>query len=283
MRLSTRSLSLAAVAALALLGSSVISALPNPIRRHQPSVNVVRFDNHKVVRIQVDTKEQLDVLTAHERALKLDYFSHHKVVGGHMDVRIAPEHFQDFQDLNLNYKIKIDNLQAVLDKEEEDNRVYQQRWETLKKEYNGKTDGGNVFATADWFAGYHSYADHMTWLSTQLKSYPNIATSFSAGTTYQGRSQAGIKIGSGPNNVVLHGLQHAREWISGAVVEYIIDQLLQGADTRVAAYLTKYTFHIIPIMNPDGFLVTQSSNRMHRKNVQVNGGCLGTDSEYTRI
>lgn len=33
-------------------------------------------------------------------------------------------------------------------------------------------------------------------------------------------------------------------------------------------------------MNPDGFVVTQTSNRMHRKNAQTNGGCLGTDSEY---
>jgi len=31
-------------------------------------------------------------------------------------------------------------------------------------------------------------------------------------------------------------------------------------------------------MNPDGFVVTQTSNRMHRKNAQSNGGCLGTDS-----
>jgi murein tripeptide amidase MpaA len=63
------------------------------------------------------------------------------------------------------------------------------------------------------------------------------------------------------------------------VTEYLADQLLKGTDTRVAGYLQKYTFHIIPIMNPDGFVITQSSNRMHRKNAQVNGGCVGTDSK----
>ncbi|KAI7821038.1 hypothetical protein BC939DRAFT_398878 [Gamsiella multidivaricata] len=137
----------------------------------------------------------------------------------------------------------------------------------------------NVFASAsDWFAGYHTYADHQTWLSTQISNHASITSSFSAGKTFQGRDQAGIKIGSGSNNVVLHGLQHSREWISGAVVEYIIDQLLSGSDSRVAGYLKKYTFHIIPIMNPDGFVITQTSDRMHRKNAQSNDGCLGTDT-----
>ncbi|KAI8604682.1 hypothetical protein EDD21DRAFT_435919, partial [Dissophora ornata] len=232
------------------------------------SFPVVKYDNHRVVRIQIDTKDQLDVLTAHERQLRLDYFSHHKVLGGNIDVRIAPEHFKEFQDLHLNYKVQIENLQTVLDKEAEENAL---------KDVHGQ--GANVFAsTANWFAGYHTYADHQTWLATQIKTYPTIAKSFSAGNTYKGRSQAGILIGSGSNNVVVHGLQHSREWISGAVVEYLIDQLLKGTDSRVAGYLQKYTFHIIPIMNPDGFLVTQSSDRMHRKNVQVNGGCLGTDT-----
>ncbi|KAG0362775.1 hypothetical protein BGZ54_008491 [Gamsiella multidivaricata] len=31
-------------------------------------------------------------------------------------------------------------------------------------------------------------------------------------------------------------------------------------------------------MNPDGFVITQTSDRMHRKNAQSNDGCLGTDT-----
>ncbi|KAI8349359.1 hypothetical protein B0O80DRAFT_389971 [Mortierella sp. GBAus27b] len=136
----------------------------------------------------------------------------------------------------------------------------------------------NAFAADTWFQGYHSYQDHMTWLATQIKSHSSVASSFSAGKTFQGRDQAGIKIGSGPNNVVLHGLQHSREWITGSVVEYIITQLLTGTDPKIAGYLSKYTFHIIPIMNPDGFVITQTTDRMHRKNAQKNGNCLGTDT-----
>ena len=60
---------------------------------------------------------------------------------------------------------------------------------------------------------------------------------------------------------------------------YMITQLLNPKDKKAVNYLKKYTFHIIPIMNPDGFVITQTSNRMHRKNAQPNGRCLGTDSK----
>ncbi|KAG0281252.1 hypothetical protein BGZ95_005622 [Linnemannia exigua] len=71
-----------------------------------------------------------------------------------------------------------------------------------------------------------------------------------------------------------------REWITGSVVEYLIYQLLVGTDARVAGYLKKYTFHIIPIMNPDGFIITQTTDRLHRKNAQREGNCLGTDMDF---
>ncbi|KAF9954060.1 hypothetical protein BGZ72_004950 [Mortierella alpina] len=106
--------------------------------------------------------------------------------------------------------------------------------------------------TIETFAGYHSYEDHTVRLKAQIKNHSDIATGFSVGKSYQGGEQAGMKIGKGPNNIVLNGLQHAREWITGSVVEYLIHELVTGTDAKVAEYLKKYTFHIIPIMNPDG-------------------------------
>ncbi|KAI8603313.1 carboxypeptidase A4 [Dissophora ornata] len=260
MKLSLFSLS-AVVALTALLNPSPSFALPAP----SISINsVVSFDNHRVIRIQVNSETDLQTLTANENSLGLDYFTHHKVVGGHIDVRIPPQSFNEFQRLNLKYSTLIENLQSVIDQERKEDEQYQQLW---------------VFAAADtWFQGYHTYADHQSWLATQISNNRGKASAFSAGKSYQGRDQAGITIGSGPNHIVFHGTQHAREWISTMVVEYLVDQLLKGTDSRVAGYLTKYTFHILPIMNPDGFVVTQTTNRMHRKNAQTNGGCLGTDT-----
>ncbi|KAF9425424.1 hypothetical protein BGZ76_003246 [Entomortierella beljakovae] len=290
MRLSLTHISLTAVVALSVLlsGSTTTDAFPTTVdRRPKPFPlsprSLKSFGQHRVVRITIQSEDQLKTLTENERALNLDYFTHTRNVGGHIDVRIAPENFEKFKSLNFNYETIIENLQTVLDDEHRENAAYQSKWELSKKK-NISINGAKLVhedafkSDDDWFAGYHSYADHQTWLKTQINTYKSIASSFSAGKTFQGREQAGIKIGSGPNNIVFHGLQHSREWIGGAVVEYLISQLLTGTDSRVAGYLKKYTFHIIPIMNPDGFVITQTSNRMHRKNAQENGGCLGTDT-----
>lgn len=64
------------------------------------------------------------------------------------------------------------------------------------------------------------------------------------------------------------------------MVEFLIEQLLTSKDERIAGYLEKYTFHIIPIMNPDGFVITQTTDRLHRKNAQRYGNCTGVDSMF---
>ena len=205
MRLSFTQISLTAVVALSVIFSSATSVSA------APAIRPVKFDGHRVIRINIQTQAQLDVLTAHEESLQLDYFTHHKVIGGDIDVRIAPEHFAEFQSLNLNYNVHIENLQANLDAETQENDAYQVKFEKALKT-NGK-NAGQVFINADtWFNGYHTYADHNTWLATQIQTYPSIASAFSAGNSFQGRPQSGIKIGSGPNHVVFHGTQHAREW-----------------------------------------------------------------------
>ncbi|KAK3822866.1 MAG: hypothetical protein J3Q66DRAFT_295314 [Benniella sp.] len=278
--------SLSAVVALTVLLVPTSHALPAPAK---PS-KVATFNNHRVVRIQIRNEAQLATLTSNEDALGFDYFTHHKVVGDYVDVRIAPNNFAKFQALNLEYSTLIEDLQTVINQEKQEYDQYQVNF-NAKLEASKKVNGGpqilengvtlpagaDVYADDSWYLGYHSYADHQNWLSTKIASNPGKASGFSAGNSYQGRAQAGIKIGSGPNHVVFHGTQHSREWIGTMVVEYLIDELLKGTDSRVAGYLQKYTFHIIPIMNPDGFVITQTSNRMHRKNAQTTNGCLGTD------
>jgi murein tripeptide amidase MpaA len=65
------------------------------------------------------------------------------------------------------------------------------------------------------------------------------------------------------------------------VVEYLTYQLLTqyGNNTEVKTALDKYDFYIIPFVNPDGFVYTQTNNRLWRKNRQTRSGasCVGTD------
>ncbi|KAF9573962.1 hypothetical protein EC968_007648 [Mortierella alpina] len=277
-------------------------SFPAPVNRHprlqtRADLSSNPYANDRVVRIQLKTEEDFKKLKEAEHQLHLDYFSN-KNLGGNTDVRVPSESFDKFKALGLPYTILVNDLQQLLDTERDENEKSQQKWQAVKRDLSGWSEemGGQplnrrcdnpvpVPEADDWFASYHSYEDHIIWLDAHIKNHSDIATGFSVGKSYEGREQAGIKIGKGPNNIVLTGLQHAREWISGSVVEYLIHQLVTRKDAKVARYLKKYTFHIIPIMNPDGFVLTQDGLRMHRKNTQPNPVypdegyplCIGTD------
>ncbi|KAF9923153.1 hypothetical protein FBU30_006755 [Linnemannia zychae] len=279
------------VIALTSSSSSARPALPTT-----PRSSPVSFKYHRVVRVNIRSESDLSILSANERALEFDYFTHSKEIGGSIDLRIPGQCFKYFQDLHLNYTVVVNNLQDMIDEEAMANQEYMANvWGAavrhVKNAIQIESQGGrgnrimdedqHIFgsplADSVWFKGYHSYADHVKWLNAQIAGSKGRAKGFSAGKSFEGRPQAGIRFGTGSKHVVFHGTQHAREWITTMTVEYIITQLLNSKDKKVAGYLKKYTFHIIPIMNPDGFVISQTTDRMHRKNAQPNGGCIGTD------
>jgi len=107
-----------------------------------------------------------------------------------------------------------------------------------------------------------------------------------AGASVGGRALTGIHIwGSGGKGskpaVLFHGTVHAREWISTMTVEYMAWQLLTtySSDATVKSLVDKFDFYIMPIVNPDGFLYTQTNDRLWRKNRQTvsSSSCYGRD------
>lgn len=62
-------------------------------------------------------------------------------------------------------------------------------------------------------------------------------------------------------------------------MEYATYQLLTSTDADTKAFKDKYDFYIFPIVNPDGFAYTQSTDRMWRKNRQstTSASCVGRD------
>ncbi|KAF8749268.1 Carboxypeptidase [Rhizoctonia solani] len=117
--------------------------------------------------------------------------------------------------------------------------------------------------------------------------FPNNAKVVTSGTSYEGRTITGINIygssGSGTKPaVIFHGTVHAREWIGTLVTEQIAYSLLSNYTTSstIKSYVDKYDFYIFPIVNPDGFAYTQSSDRLWRKNRQPppsGSTCYGRD------
>ncbi|KAI4142983.1 MAG: hypothetical protein LQ341_003058 [Variospora aurantia] len=148
-------------------------------------------------------------------------------------------------------------------------------------------------ANSTWFNSYHPYADHIQFLNDLKNSYPANSEIVRIGNSLQGRPITGIHLyGTGMKNtkpaVVLHGTVHAREWIttmvnvySRSVTEYFAYSFLSGfaSNTDIQNLLNKYDFYIFPVVNPDGFVYTQTNDRLWRKNRQSTSGssCLGHD------
>ncbi|KAI3339030.1 hypothetical protein F4824DRAFT_68880 [Ustulina deusta] len=138
----------------------------------------------------------------------------------------------------------------------------------------------------EWFNAYHPYADHVKYWAALQAAFPNNSELIAAGNSFEGRPIQGIHLwGKGGKDskpaIFFNGNVHAREWITSIVVEYILYQIVTGykSDTLVQKVLDNYDFYVLPVVNPDGFVYTQTTNRLWRKNRQTrsNTTAVGTD------
>ncbi|MGJ8670472.1 MAG: M14 family metallopeptidase [Oceanococcus sp.] len=109
-------------------------------------------------------------------------------------------------------------------------------------------------------AGFRSYDSLISSLSLQALQRSDF-TRMQIGSSTQQRSIYAFRFGANEQAVMLQsGGIHAREWASPEAVTGIAEQLLAAADdSGIESYLRDTTSIIlIPVLNPDGFLNTQS-------------------------
>jgi hypothetical protein len=107
---------------------------------------------------------------------------------------------------------------------------------------------------------------------------PTITSIESLGQSYEGRSQTAITIKRGytkPTVFYFCG-EHAREWLPVMFCVWMAEQLAADGGHPL---LDHVQFTILPVMNPDGYEYSMTTNNMWRKSRQPNSGttCVGTD------
>ncbi|KAJ3011832.1 hypothetical protein HKX48_006629 [Thoreauomyces humboldtii] len=129
-----------------------------------------------------------------------------------------------------------------------------------------------------WFQEYHDLATITAWFQLLANSSPSLVTFVpSIGQSVEGRDIFAVRITSDvvpatpKKQIFLEGLIHAREWISGAVVQYLANQLVEGYATNTTL-LDAVEFVIVPVVNPDGYSFTWTDDRLWRKNRATEGG-----------
>ncbi|XP_034255172.1 carboxypeptidase B-like [Thrips palmi] len=96
----------------------------------------------------------------------------------------------------------------------------------------------------------------------------------------EGRAKKKNRKGKAKPGIFIDAGIHAREWIAPATALYIIHQLVENA-THTAKLTNDVDWHILPLMNPDGYEYCHTTDRLWRKTRSKTWwglGCAGADA-----
>ncbi|RXZ84146.1 carboxypeptidase [Paenibacillaceae bacterium] len=114
--------------------------------------------------------------------------------------------------------------------------------------------------------------------------YPQLINLDSIGKSEYGRELWSLKLGKGPVVIFLNGSHHAREWITTNLLMGMADHYAQAYEKQatwgtfaVRDLLERVTFHIVPMVNPDGVTLQQRGlsafpKADHAALLRMNGG-----------
>jgi carboxypeptidase T len=121
---------------------------------------------------------------------------------------------------------------------------------------------------ADWFAEYHDYKAIEDHLRELVALAPGRAELRGIGASIDSRPIWALRIGNGGTHMLVNGTQHAREWISAMVSTCVADRLIRDydRDPEIRAFVDSTELWVVPVVNPDGYQYTWSTDRYWRKN-----------------
>lgn len=249
------------------VAASAVMALSTSVaaRQQQQKDDIVqqnsertRYDGHKIVRAFIRNADDLALMDA----ISPDMWSESDGIGP-VDYRIPPENKPLLDQSGIQYEVRIENVQTLID--EESKKIHER-------------GGENIALGPQWYLSYHNLADVMTYLDDLAAQFPNLADVTTIGTSIEGRPIRALHItgAGGPNRptIVIESNQHAREWVTLPGTMYIAEQLLTnyGTDPDITALVNDLNIHVIVSVNPDGYNYTWTNKRLWRKNRRNNGG-----------
>ena len=139
--------------------------------------------------------------------------------------------------------------------------------------------------TDTFFEEFRDLTEIYAFLDGLVAAHPGLISQEIIGQSVQGRDIRAYTIsGAGDADskpsLIFNSGAHAREWIAPMTVLYTVRGLVEGygGDAEITDLLDDVSFRIAPMMNPDGYLYTWSSERFWRKNRRNNGnGTFGVD------
>jgi len=175
---------------------------------------------------------------------------------------------EKLSEAGMEPSIEVEDVEKLVRRQEESNE------EGLEKR-------GVPLSSSSVVGRFARINDIYAWLDEMAAKYPDKASIFIAGKSYQGRQLKGLKIGSRDPKakaIWFHAGIHAREWAAPAACIFIIDLLLNSQDPTVTRLVSELTWYVVPVLNPDGYEYSHTTNRMWRKTLRPQTYfCKGAD------
>jgi len=231
--------------------------------------DTVNYSGYKVLRVEVRNEEEADKLKSLEEEGLFDFWTEVRN-GKHVDVMASPQNIGSLETWietnGLASSIMIQDVAPLME---------------LEKINVGPKDGVKLGHSMDW-TSYHPLEDIYGWFDYLETTYDFIETE-SIGQSYEGQEMVVLKVcrggcGNKPAMWIDSGI-HAREWISPATGTWMLHELVEN-DAAHPEFTEKLDWYFLPSHNPDGYRVSQTSDRMWRKTTTKYEGdsCQGTDA-----
>jgi murein tripeptide amidase MpaA len=117
---------------------------------------------------------------------------------------------------------------------------------------------------ADFYSDFRDLSALDGRIAMLAKEHPDVAHARTLGTSGEGRPIEAVEVSRGGNTeIVIAGGQHAREWIAAMAPMCVAERL--ATEPRYRSLLERFSFVIVPVVNPDGYAYTWTTDRNWRK------------------
>uniref|UniRef100_UPI0037E97C72 carboxypeptidase B2 n=1 Tax=Semicossyphus pulcher TaxID=241346 RepID=UPI0037E97C72 len=152
-------------------------------------------------------------------------------------------------------------------------------------EMQTRNDSTDPRSSTTFYDTYHSLEDIYYWMNRTTQENPTKVETILIGSSSEKRPLYVLKlsINNRPNKKAMWidcGI-HAREWISPAFCLWFVQHSLAfyNLNQDITDILNNMDVYVLPVMNPDGYHYTWTTNRMWRKNRSASrsSSCIGVD------
>ncbi|KIX94840.1 uncharacterized protein Z520_09530 [Fonsecaea multimorphosa CBS 102226] len=253
-----------------------------------------RYGGDVVLRFQVKSEDEARAISEAADILYLDIW---ETTNEWIDIRVAKEVVPSFvgllpPSLHDSYvPLMHDLARAVYDTYPESPLV-NEKISSLTTPHDWRMKGNTPHDL--FFQDYQPLSVLYPWLRLLASLFPTHASLMSIGKSAEGRDIPALRIGAqmdsssaeshdSKHTILIVGGSHAREWISVSTVAYIAYSLVTRYGhvqfPEVTKILNHFDLVFVPVLNPDGYEYTWTSDRLWRKNRQATSipFCAGID------